>query len=95
VKQRVRAAGSRPAQNAHDSAMVEDSRRQQQRGELAGDLDPAYVLLMLFAAALAPALIPQIVRITGKSADSPEFLLAYTDQLRHTIEHLEGGWRVE
>lgn len=71
MKERVRAAGSRPAENAHDSAMVEDSRRQQQRGELAGDLDPAYVLLMLFAAALAPALIPQIVRITGKSADSP------------------------
>ena len=46
--------------------MVEDVRRRQRGGELADELDPAYVLLMLFAAALAPTVIPQIARrITG------------------------------
>ena len=84
------------ADDAYFRAMVEDVRRRQQRGELAADLDPAYVLLVLFAAALAPALIPQIVRrITGRSADSPEFLSAYTDQLRHIVQHMEGGLKAE
>lgn len=70
-------------------AIVEDVRRRQRSGELAEDLDPAYVLLVLFSAVLAPTVIPQIVRlITGKSADSPEFLSAYAEQLRRVVAHL-------
>ena len=43
----------------------------------------------MFSAALAPTVIPQIVRrITGKAADSPEFLDAYADQLRRITDHL-------
>ena len=58
-------------------------------GELAEDLDPAYVLLMLFAAALAPAVIPQIARqFTGMSADTPAFQAAYAEQLRRVVERL-------
>jgi TetR/AcrR family transcriptional regulator len=69
--------------------MVEDVRRRQRAGELADGLDPAYVLLMLFAAALAPTVIPQIARrITGLAADSPQFQTAYAEQLRRVIERL-------
>jgi AcrR family transcriptional regulator len=77
-------------------AMVDDVRRRQLEGELAEDLDPAYVLLVLFAAALAPSVIPQIVaRITGKVADAPEFLATYADQLRRIVEHLAGTPKAE
>ena len=69
--------------------MVEEMRRRQQAGELADDLDPAYVLLILFAAALAPTVIPQIARrLTGLSADSRTFQAAYAEQLRHVVERL-------
>jgi AcrR family transcriptional regulator len=69
--------------------MVEDVRRRQRGGELADQLDPAYVLLMLFAAALAPTVIPQIARrITGLAADSPQFQTAYAEQLRRVVERL-------
>jgi TetR/AcrR family transcriptional regulator len=78
-----------PDAHAYFRAIVDDVRSRQLSGELAADLDPAYVLLVLFAAALAPTVIPQIARrITGKPADSPEFLSAYAEQLRRIIEHL-------
>ena len=69
--------------------MVEDVRRRQRAGEIADELDPAYVLLVLFAAALAPTVIPQIARrITGLAADSPQFQTAYAKQLRRVVERL-------
>jgi TetR/AcrR family transcriptional regulator len=69
--------------------MVEDVRRRQRAGELAEELDPAYVLLMLFAAALAPTVIPQIARrITGLATDSPQFQTAYAEQLHRMVERL-------
>jgi TetR/AcrR family transcriptional regulator len=69
--------------------MVEELRRRQQASELAYDLDPAYVLLLLFAAALAPTVIPQIARrVTGLSAESLEFQAAYAEQLRRVVERL-------
>lgn len=70
-------------------AMVADVRRRQAAGEIAPDLDPGYVLLVMFSAALAPTVIPHIVRrITGQAADSPEFLDAYAEQLKRITEHL-------
>jgi TetR/AcrR family transcriptional regulator len=75
--------------DAYFTEMVEDLLRRQRAGELADDLDPAYVLLMLFAAALAPSVIPQIARrLTGLSADSPRFQEAYAEQLRRVVERL-------
>jgi TetR/AcrR family transcriptional regulator len=75
--------------DAYFTQMVEDLLRRQRAGELADDLDPAYVLLMLFAAALAPTVIPQIARrLTGLSADSPRFQEAYAEQLRRVVERL-------
>ncbi len=78
--------------DAYFTEMVEELRRRQRAGELADDLDPAYVLLVLFAAALAPTMIPQIARrLTGLSADSPEFRAAYAEQLRRVVERLAAG----
>jgi TetR/AcrR family transcriptional regulator len=72
-------------------AMVADVRRRQAEGEIAADLDPAYVLLVMFSAAMAPTLLPQIVRrITGKSAGSPEFIEAYAEQLARIAGKLAG-----
>jgi hypothetical protein len=63
--------GDANADDAYFRAMVDDVRRRQLNCELTENLDPAYALLVLFAAALAPSVIPQIVRrITGERADS-------------------------
>jgi TetR/AcrR family transcriptional regulator len=71
------------------TAMVDDMRRRQQAGELAGDLDPAYVLLALFGAALAPvALADFAADVTGVPADSPEFLDRYREQLKRLVARL-------
>ena len=56
---------------------------------MADNLDPAYVPLVLFAAALAPTVIPQVARrFTGRSADSPEFQESYAEQPGRLMEHL-------
>jgi TetR/AcrR family transcriptional regulator len=69
--------------------MVEELRGRQRAGELAADLDPAYVLLVLFAAALAPTVLPQIGRrFTGLSVDSRTFQAAYAEQLRRIVDRL-------
>ncbi|WP_431944117.1 TetR/AcrR family transcriptional regulator [Micromonospora marina] len=77
---------------AYFTAMVDDVRRRQRSGELSADLDPAYVVLTFFAAAMAPTVLPQVVRrLTGLAADSPEFLDAYAAQLGRVLGHLGGG----
>jgi TetR/AcrR family transcriptional regulator len=71
------------------AGMVDDLRRRQEAGELAVELDPAYVTLLLFGAALAPTVLSQIARqFTGLAADSPEFLQAYAAQLKLVIARL-------
>lgn len=76
-------------QDPYFTEMVEDMRRRQRAGELADDLDPAYMLLMLFAAAFAPTVIPQIARrLTGLSVDSASFQETYAEQLRRVVERL-------
>lgn len=78
-----------PETAAYFSAMVDDMRRRQQAGELSPDLDPAYVQVLLFAAVLAPIVLPQVVRrMTGLAAGSAEFLELYAEQLRLVIAHL-------
>jgi TetR/AcrR family transcriptional regulator len=76
----------------HDAffgAMVDDLRRRQRAGEIGRDLDPAYVQLVLFGAVMAPAVLPQVVRrLTGRTADSPEFLDEYGEQLAKIIGRL-------
>jgi TetR/AcrR family transcriptional regulator len=78
-----------PATDAYFASMVDDLRRRQRAGELAPDLDPAHVQVLLFAATLAPTVLPQVVRrMTGLAPDSPEFLDAYAEQLRRIIARL-------
>jgi AcrR family transcriptional regulator len=78
-----------PETQAYFTAMVDDLRRRQRDGELSADLDPAHVQLIFFAAALAPTVLPQVVRrLTGLPADSPEFVKAYTEQLGRVLARL-------
>jgi TetR/AcrR family transcriptional regulator len=72
--------------------MVADIRRRQDAGELAGDLDPSWIALILFAAASAPAMLPSIARtITGLDPADPQFQQAYSAQLGAMIGHLRAG----
>jgi TetR/AcrR family transcriptional regulator len=85
-------SGAAEEPDPYFEAMVADVRRRQTEGEIAADLDPAYVLLVMFSAAMAPTLLPQIVRhITGMSAQSPEFIEAYAEQLARIAGKLAGN----
>ncbi|GGN43807.1 hypothetical protein GCM10010109_76330 [Actinoplanes campanulatus] len=71
------------------AGMVDDLRRRQEAGEIAADLDPAYVMLVLFGAVLAPTVVPQVARqFTGLAADSPEFHQRYAAQLELLVARL-------
>jgi TetR/AcrR family transcriptional regulator len=70
-------------------AMVDDLRRRQEAGEIAADLDPGYLQLVLFGAALAPALLGDLAEdFTGLDPHSPEFGQRYREQLARLIAHL-------
>ncbi|MEV6968766.1 helix-turn-helix domain-containing protein [Hamadaea sp. NPDC051192] len=70
-------------------AILDDVQRRQRDGEIAADLDPAYLLLVLFSATMVPTVLPQIAgQLTGLAADTPEFLDAYAEQIRRIVEHL-------
>ena len=69
--------------------MVDGLRRRQAAGEIAADLDPAYLMLVLFGAALAPTLLTQFAEdFTGLPADSSEFRERYLDQLKKLVTRL-------
>jgi TetR/AcrR family transcriptional regulator len=77
------------ATKAFHEAMVEDLRRRQAAGELAGDLDPAYAMLALMGAAVAPTVLPDFARhFTGLDPSSPEFAAGYREQIRRLVAHL-------
>jgi len=64
-------------------------RRRQAVGELAPDLDPAHLLLALFAAACAPLMLPQMVRrICGAEPGSQGFTTQYANLLTGLVQHL-------
>ncbi|MBB4664154.1 TetR/AcrR family transcriptional regulator [Conexibacter arvalis] len=68
-----------------------DLRRRQRAGEIAEQLDPAFVLLALQGAAAASVVFPADVRRwTGLEPDSPEFAERYAEQLRRLAELLAG-----
>lgn len=74
---------------AYFTAMVDDLRARQERGELAPDLDPACVMLVLFAAAFAPQALGGIARrMTGLEPDTPEFVERYAEQLAAIVARL-------
>jgi hypothetical protein len=73
-------------------AQVTDLRRRQEAGELPADLDPACVLLALFAAASATVTLPRIAKtICGGDTESDEFARHYADQLARLVRHLGGA----
>jgi TetR/AcrR family transcriptional regulator len=62
---------------------------EQRAGGIDPDLDPAALLLITMSAASAPAVYPQLVRaLYGTSAESPEFLEHYAEQLAKVVERL-------
>jgi AcrR family transcriptional regulator len=66
-------------------------RERQAAGELAEDLDPAYVLVLLMGAVLTRVAMPQAIeRICGVPADSEEFRTRFGRQLRLIAAHLAG-----
>ncbi|HEX8519564.1 MAG TPA: TetR family transcriptional regulator [Pseudonocardia sp.] len=84
--------GSEPDARDYFAAMVDDLRARQGRGELAADLDPAFVLLVLFAAGLAPQTLPRIAReMTGLAPGSPDFVERYCAELVRVVERLATG----
>jgi TetR/AcrR family transcriptional regulator len=73
-------------------ADVADVRRRQAEGEIADDLEPAFLLLALEAAVGAGVIFPADVRrLTGVDPNSPEFAELYAEQLRRIVRHLAPG----
>ncbi|MDL4814380.1 TetR family transcriptional regulator [Actinomadura opuntiae] len=78
----------RPPVEREDLSELE---RRQAEGELAADLDPAAVMLVMMASVAAPVVLPQMVhRVYGLAPDSPEFQERYADQLRRIVRLLAG-----
>jgi TetR/AcrR family transcriptional regulator len=76
------------AQGKHPEDLS-DLQRRQSEGELAPELDPAAVMLMLYAVVVAPLALPQTAReLFGLEPDSPEFRERYTEQLRRLVRRL-------
>lgn len=79
-----------------DPALEEDMRRnverlraRQETGEIPADVDPAALLVMLFAVASAGVSFPQLVRaVTGLDPAAPEFAAHYAEQVERVVAHL-------
>jgi AcrR family transcriptional regulator len=70
-------------------SQLADLRRRQEAGELPADLDPACVMLALFAAASATVTLPRTAKaICGDDVESEDFTRHYADQLGRLIRHL-------
>ncbi|WP_214413475.1 TetR/AcrR family transcriptional regulator [Sphaerisporangium fuscum] len=68
---------------------LEDLRRRQAEGEFPADLDPACLLLVLFAAAGAGVALPHLVRaVCDTDPGSEEFTEHYAEQVRRLVAHL-------
>ena len=68
---------------------ADDLRRRQSQGEFPDDLDPAHLLLALFAVSSAPTMLPQVVRrIFGTDPDSEEFRAQYAEQVARLVRRV-------
>ncbi|HEX6418086.1 MAG TPA: TetR family transcriptional regulator [Acidimicrobiales bacterium] len=68
---------------------VADLRRRQEAGEIADDIDPAYLLIAMMGAVNTPVTMPQMIeRICGLPADSDAFRQTFAEQLRIMLRHL-------
>jgi AcrR family transcriptional regulator len=72
-----------------DSEDLADLRARKQAGEIAEELDPAFVLLVLQAAVVSGIVFPRDVkRLMGLAPDSPEYLEHMGEQLRRLVRRL-------
>ncbi len=69
-------------------AAVQDLRERQAAGELPADLEPAQLLLALFAAACAPVMLPQIAHRLGLDAAADGFTESYPALVARIVELL-------
>jgi AcrR family transcriptional regulator len=91
LARRTEPGSSYPEPGAAEAPEVADLRRRQAAGEIAGDLDPRYLLVFFMGAAMATVTIPgQIERLCQVSADSAEYLERAGEQIRLLIAHLAG-----
>ncbi len=68
---------------------IADTRRRQERGEIAADLDPAALRLALLGMVAVPVLLSgQVRELFGMDARSAEFERHYGEQLRRILAHL-------
>ncbi|MFF7944154.1 TetR/AcrR family transcriptional regulator [Nocardia gamkensis] len=78
-------SGEQPI-SEHDLA---ETRRRQERGEIAADLDPAAFQLAVMGMVIAPLLLPvQVRELFGMDAQTAEFERRYGEQLRRILTHL-------
>jgi TetR/AcrR family transcriptional regulator len=67
-------------------------RERQAKGEIASDLDPAYLLVALMGAVTTPVTMPRTIeRLCGVRPDSDEFRSKFAEQLRVIARHLRGS----
>lgn len=77
------------ARTTQMSPALDSLRALQNSGALPADLDPAALLVMLMAAAMAPTTLPQVIQgLTGADPRSPAFLEHFADQLALVARHL-------
>lgn len=80
-----------PAEVAHDPDAHElaDMRARQAAGEVADELDPAFLLLMLSGTVFSGVVVPrEAKRLTGLDPGSPEYLEHMGEQLRRLVRRL-------
>lgn len=84
--------GPRPPETPPDTGEapeVTQLRRQQAAGEIADDIDPAYLLVAVMGAVTTIVTMPAMIeRLCGVPADSEEFFNTFEKQLRLIISHL-------
>jgi TetR/AcrR family transcriptional regulator len=75
-----------------DAPDLEPLRAAQQAGQIAAELDPAFVLLALQSIVVAGAQFPgDVKRLTGLDPASSEYLVWASDQLHHLVRRLGAG----
>lgn len=66
--------------------LVDETRKRQAKGEIRADLDVGALTLAIFAATIAPELLPQLAgAFTGADPASPEFIDHYADQVARMV----------
>ena len=68
---------------------VEDLRALQAEGRIPAELDPACLLVMLMAAAMAPTTLPHVIEgVCGADPRSAEFVEHFADQMAALARHI-------